>query len=90
MRFAFGPGGPALAAVLVPGRSPLSPTNIFAPVSSPAQSIFELQLFVWSTAAAIFLVVFSLLAYVVLRFRKRAGDDGRDDAAGRRYRWRPA
>jgi len=31
-------------------------------------------------AAAIFLVVFSLLAYSVVRFRKRFGDDGREPA----------
>jgi len=65
-----------LVAVGVPGQPPLSPTNIFAPASTPAQSIFELSLFVWSTAAAIFLVVFSLLAYAVIRFRKKKDDDG--------------
>ena len=69
-----------LVAVGVPGQPPLSPTNIFAPASTPAQSIFELSLFVWSTAAAIFLVVFSLLAYAVVRFRKKKDDDGREPA----------
>jgi cytochrome c oxidase subunit II len=69
-----------LAAVLVPGRPALSPTDIFAPISTPAQSIFELSLFVLSTSAAIFLVVFSLLVYAVIRFRKRAQDDGREPA----------
>src|SRR5450755_32754 len=69
-----------LIAVGVPGQPPLSPTNIFAPASTPAQSIFELSLFVWSTAAAIFLVVFSLLAYAVIRFRKKEDDDGREPA----------
>lgn len=75
-----GLGSLPLAGVLVPGHTAWSPTDIFAPVSSPAQSIFELQLFVWATAAAIFCVVFSLLAYAVLRFRKRAEDDGREPA----------
>ena len=59
------PGGlgfAPLAAGLVPGHTPLSPTDIFAPASTPAQSIFELSVFVWATAAAIFLVVFCLLA----------------------------
>ena len=58
----------------------VSPTNIFAPVSSSARSIFELSLFVIAVAAAIFLVVFSLLTYCVVKFRKRADDDGREPA----------
>jgi len=53
-----------------------SPTNIFAPVSTPADSIFELSLFVLSVTAVIFVIVFGLLVYVVVRFRRRADDDG--------------
>ena len=34
----------------------MSPTNIFAPVSTPAESIFGLSIFVLSTVAAIFVV----------------------------------
>ena len=56
----------------------LSPTNIFAPVSAPAKSIFGLSLFVLAVTAAIFVVVFSLLAYSVVKFRKRTNDDGRE------------
>jgi cytochrome c oxidase subunit II len=56
----------------------LSPTNIFAPVSAPAKSIFGLSLFVLAVTAGIFVVVFSLLAYSVVRFRKRTNDDGRE------------
>src|SRR6202790_1725476 len=41
----------------------LSPTNIFAPASTPAQSIFDLSRFVLMVTGAIFVVVFSLLAY---------------------------
>jgi cytochrome c oxidase subunit 2 len=48
-----------------------SPTNIFAPVSTPASSIFGLSIFVLVTVTAIFIVVFALLAYAVIRFRKR-------------------
>jgi cytochrome c oxidase subunit II len=70
----------SLLAVAFPDRAPLSPTDIFAPASTPAHSIFELSLFVLSTAAAIFVVVFSLLVYVVIRYRKRAQDDGREPA----------
>ena len=58
--------------------SPLSPTNIFAPVSTPADSIFGLSLFVLGVTAVIFVVVFSLLVYAVVRFRKRTDDDDRE------------
>ena len=37
----------------------MSPTSIFAPVSTPAESIFGLSIFVFSTVAGIFVVVFS-------------------------------
>src|SRR5271169_1430447 len=57
---------------------PLSPTNIFAPASTPANSIFGLSIFVLAVTAAIFVVVFTLLAYSVVKFRKRANDDGRE------------
>lgn len=58
----------------------MSPTNIFAPVSASARSIFELSIFVLAVAAVIFVVVFGLLAYCVIRFRKRTGDNGREPA----------
>lgn len=56
----------------------VSPTNIFAPASTPARLIFDLSLFVLATTAAIFVVVFSLLVYSVVKFRKRLNDDGRE------------
>ena len=56
----------------------LSPTNIFAPVSTPANTIFGLSLFVLAVTAVIFTVVFSLLVFSVVRFRKRRDDDGRE------------
>jgi cytochrome c oxidase subunit 2 len=57
----------------------MSPTNIFAPVSTPANSIFGLSLFVLAVAAVIFVIVFSLLVYCVVRFRARTEtDDGRE------------
>src|SRR6202161_1471812 len=58
----------------------LSPTNIFAPASTPARSIFDLSLFVLGVSLAIFLVVFSLLAYVIVKFRKKSWHDGREPA----------
>jgi hypothetical protein len=41
----------------------LSPTNIFTPASTPAQSILDLSIFVLEVTAAIFLVVFTLRTY---------------------------
>ena len=67
----LGPG-----AALADAAQPLSPTNIFAPASTPAKSIFGLSLFVLAVTGTIFLVVFSLLLYSVVRFRKRNNDDG--------------
>jgi cytochrome c oxidase subunit II len=69
--------GGAVAAFADAAR-PLSPTNIFAPASTPAKSIFGLSLFVLAVTGAIFLVVFTLLLYSVVRFRKRTNDDGRE------------
>src|SRR5260370_26100285 len=75
-----------LAALLVASpslaQSPIfsSPTNIFAPASTPAKSIFGLSLFVIAISAAIFVVVGSLLTYVVVKFRKRTDDDRPDPA----------
>lgn len=54
----------------------VSPTSIFAPVSTPADSIFELSLFVLAVTASIFATVFGLLVYAVVRFRKPTDDDG--------------
>lgn len=56
----------------------LSPTNIFAPNSTPADSIFGLSLFVLSVTAGIFVIVAGLLAYCVVKFKKRTDDDGRE------------
>jgi cytochrome c oxidase subunit 2 len=58
----------------------LSPTNIFAPTSTPAQSILDLSIFVLEVTAAIFVVVFTLLTYAVVKFRKRKTADGREPA----------
>jgi cytochrome c oxidase subunit 2 len=57
---------------------PFSPTNIFAPASTPAKSIFGLSLFVLAVTGAIFVVVFTLLLYSVVKFRRQKNDDGRE------------
>ncbi|HET7892348.1 MAG TPA: cytochrome c oxidase subunit II [Candidatus Sulfotelmatobacter sp.] len=58
--------------------APLSPTNIFAPASTPARSIFGLSLFVLAVTGAIFLVVFTLLLYAVVKFKRRKNDEGEE------------
>jgi cytochrome c oxidase subunit 2 len=72
--------GLAVNAFAETGNPALSPTNIFSPASTPAQSIFDLSLFVLMVTAAIFVVVFSLLAYAVVKFRKKSSHDGREPA----------
>lgn len=52
--------------------------NMFQPQSTPAHSIFHLSLFVLAICAVIFAIVFSLLVYSVIKFRRRADDDGRE------------
>lgn len=66
------------ATAFADAAQPLSPTNIFAPTSTPAKSIFGLSLFVLAVTGAIFLIVFTLLLYSVVKFRKRKNDDGRE------------
>ena len=66
------------AAAFANAASPFGPTNIFAPASTPAKSIFGLSLFVLAVVGAIFIVVFTLLLYSVVKFRKRRNDDGRE------------
>ncbi len=55
--------------------NPISPTNIFAPDSTPAYAIYRLSVFELEILCAIFLVVFGLLAYAVVKFRQRTEDD---------------
>jgi cytochrome c oxidase subunit II len=56
-------------------------TNIFAPASTPAKSIADLSVFVLVITGVIFVVVFTLLVYSVVKFRGRVRDDaGREPA----------
>jgi cytochrome c oxidase subunit 2 len=55
-------------------------TNIFSPASTPAKSIADLSAFVLVITGIIFLVVFALLFYSVVKFRERATDVGREPA----------
>jgi len=74
--------GIILAAALCTASEP--PANsipsIFEPRSTPADSIRHLSFFVLSITGLIFLVVFTLLTYVILKFRGKSGDRGREPA----------
>jgi cytochrome c oxidase subunit II len=66
----------AVGAASAASRSAaISPTNIFAPASTPARDIFRLSIFGLEIEGAIFVVVFSLLAFAVVKFRQRKNDD---------------
>src|SRR5262249_36415397 len=64
----------------VPPGKVSSSTNIFAPASTPADSIFTFSLFVLAITGIIFLIVAGLLVYAAVKFRKRGDDDGREPA----------
>jgi len=68
-----------IAATRVAAASSLcSPQTIFSPVSTPAADIYHLSLLVLAICGAIFVVVFSLLVYAVVKYRRRPSDDGRE------------
>ena len=70
-------GGGLVAAHCLAAPSSTS-TGIFAPDSTPADEIFGLSIFVLTVTGVIFAIVFSLLLYAAIKFRKRAGDDLRE------------
>jgi cytochrome c oxidase subunit II len=53
-------------------------TSIFAPDSTPADQIFGLSVFVLAVTGTIFAIVFGLLLYAAIKFRKRANDNLRE------------
>jgi cytochrome c oxidase subunit II len=55
-------------------------TSVFSPSSTPATEIHHLSMFVLEITGAIFLVVASLLTFVIIRFRARSGDDQSEPA----------
>jgi cytochrome c oxidase subunit 2 len=59
-----------LAAPAIPASSP--------PLQRRPTLYINLSLFVMAVTGVIFVVVFSLLAYAVIKFRRRADDDGRE------------
>jgi cytochrome c oxidase subunit II len=50
-------------------------TNIFQPLSQPAQEIKEVSLLVIAICTTIFLIVAGLLVYTIVRYRHRPGDE---------------
>jgi cytochrome c oxidase subunit 2 len=56
-------------------KEPSSTPSIFSPTSTPAHDIHHLALFVMAICLGIFLVVFSLIVYAAVKYRKRATDD---------------
>ena len=54
--------------------------SVFAPESAPAHTISHLAGLVLAITGAIFVVVAGLLAYAVVRFRRRGNDDGTEPA----------
>src|SRR6201981_3574250 len=69
-----------LSAVVGATPPALSPTNIFAPASTPAKMVAHLSGFVLAITGIIFVVVFTLLVYSLIKFRGRPGDAGREPA----------
>ncbi|HEX3438196.1 MAG TPA: cytochrome c oxidase subunit II, partial [Pseudacidobacterium sp.] len=49
--------------------------STLAPASTPANSIFDLSLFVLTITGSIFFVVAGLAAYIIIRFRQHGQDD---------------
>jgi cytochrome c oxidase subunit 2 len=56
----------------------IPPSSIFQPVSTPAHEINTVAFFVLSITGVIFLIVAGLLAYSIVRYRARPGDDVRE------------
>jgi len=57
---------------------PVQTPSIFNPVSTPAFAIRELSFLVLGLSAVIFVIVAGLAAYILFRFRSRAGDERRE------------
>jgi len=71
----YGTRAPALLAGAVYAVAPDQVTNIFEPLSTPADSVYRAALLALAVCAAIFVTVIVLLIYAIVRFRRRPGDD---------------
>src|SRR5215813_9022068 len=61
-------------------EGPRSTPSIWAPASTPANSIYELSLFVLTITGAIFVTVAGILAFVIFRYRQQRDDDTTEPA----------
>jgi cytochrome c oxidase subunit 2 len=59
-------------------NSKIPQTNVFTTVSTPGDDVYTLAVFVLAITGMIFMIVGALLAYGIVRFRARPGDDGRE------------
>jgi cytochrome c oxidase subunit 2 len=57
-----------------------SPTNMFAPASTAADSIYGVAMLVLAVTLGIFIVVAGLLTYALIRYRRRPGETSREPA----------
>jgi cytochrome c oxidase subunit II len=67
-------------AVAAHGQNVHSVANMFDPRATPADSTFNVSMLMLAICAAIFVVVGGLLAFTVVRFRRRGMDDTREPA----------
>src|SRR6266478_6903687 len=70
----------ATAAAAEPAGGSTGLTNIFAPETTPARSIFDLSMLVLGVTGIIFAVVFTLLVYSLVKFRRTELNAGREPA----------
>jgi len=72
-----------LAAPALFGAQAADPSlipNMFTPESGPAHTISHLAFFVLAITGTMFVLVGGLLAYVIVRYRRRENDDGMEPA----------
>ncbi|TMB18447.1 MAG: cytochrome c oxidase subunit II [Deltaproteobacteria bacterium] len=67
-------------AVASAGDDTTRTSSVFAPVSGPADAVYRVATLALAITGAIFVVVGGLLAYSVVRFRRRPDDDGTEPA----------
>ncbi len=73
--------GVYLVCAAVLSAQPIHPVgNIFKPLATPAELVSELSILTLVICAVVFLIVASLLAYAVIRFGYRRGDDRSEPA----------
>jgi cytochrome c oxidase subunit 2 len=66
----------AVAAFVLSSCAEHAPQNVFSPEGSQAETINDLQKPVFYVAGIVGIIVFAAIGYVMVRFRKRKGDDG--------------